>query len=168
LILEYVVSFLLVFLTSAPIHYVSAESSGIIPHVSESKGTLPDTKIEDILSSTTLAIGDEQREPPLFEGGSSVYKDPVECECVRWIREVKGIPIKGNANTIPRTADKPYAGGVLLMQYGNVSHAAFIVAPLPGCILVEQANKERCKVTTECIPYDSKEIRGYYYANPNQ
>jgi hypothetical protein len=100
---------------------------------------------------------------------------PVTCECVRWLREERGIAIRGNAWTIKPTHSIKMAteGDVLLTTEGR-GHAAEIVGfegevnmgtyIRPAYIKVLEANYSRCKVGTRKIAWDSPEIRGIYKA----
>ena len=90
-----------------------------------------------------------------------------ECECVRYLREVLDVPIRGNAQDILPNVDIPIVGGVVLLEYGDYSHAAQIQYLLPKCMYVKQGNKISCQATEECIPYDSENIRGFWFKNLN-
>ena len=96
----------------------------------------------------------------------SVYIPP-ECECVRYLREVLNVPIRGNAQDIIPNVDVPLVGGVVLLEYGDYSHAAQIQWLLPKCMFVKEGNRITCQATTNCIPYDSSNIRGFWFRNLN-
>lgn len=90
----------------------------------------------------------------------------VECECVRWLREVRGIDIRGHAKDLQPNVDKPYPGGVVLIEYPNTSHAGEIIGTLiNGDIYYISANESECEVTYNTIKHDSPRIRGYWYRN---
>ena len=94
---------------------------------------------------------------------------PIECLCVAFLREVKGVNIRGNAEDIETNVNQPYVGGVVIQKYGNTFHASYILAILPnGNLYLEEANKEHCKITKgRVLEKDSKAIQGYYFKNPN-
>lgn len=116
-------------------------------------------------ADTNLLAVEENEEPEV------VHTDPgfsIECYCVWWIRESKGVPIRGNAYAIEPNVDHAIPGGVVLLEYENVSHAAYIKAILPnGSLYIEEANYEPCEVTERVIDPDEYNIRGYWYKNPN-
>lgn len=93
---------------------------------------------------------------------------PVQCECVRYLREVMGVQIKGDAWTIRPNAETRFAraGDVLLTNEGP-GHAALITGffePVEGDIWakVTETNFSRCKPTTRMIRLSDKEVRGLY------
>ena len=103
--------------------------------------------------------------PTSTEVGVSV---PAECECVRYLREALGVPIKGDAHTIVPNVDGPIAGGVVLFNYNGVYHASYIKWIFPnGNFWVVEGNKEHCAETERPIFRDDLAIRGYWYKNPN-
>lgn len=101
------------------------------------------------------------------------YAAPVACECVRYLREIRGIPIRGNAWAIEPTHSLEMAveGDVLLTREGP-GHAAEIVGfegivaednyTRPEYIWLIEANYSRCRVGTRKIRWDDPEIRGIY------
>ena len=96
----------------------------------------------------------------------SIYIPP-QCECVRYLREVLNVPIRGNAKDIRPNTDIPLVGGVVLQTIDGVAHASQIQWLLPKCMYVKEGNKVLCKATERCIPYDDKSIRGYWFKNLN-
>jgi len=91
-----------------------------------------------------------------------------KCECVRWLREERDIPIRGDAKNIIPNVDYPFIGGVILISYSGAEHAGIIKYILPsGAIYFESANLEKCKVTDTVIQIDDEKIRGFYFKNPN-
>jgi len=92
----------------------------------------------------------------------------IRCFCITYIREVKGVNIRGNAENIISNVDHPLVGGVVLQKYGEIYHASFISAILPsGNMWVEEANKKSCQITSRVLELDDKAIYGYYFTNPN-
>ena len=92
----------------------------------------------------------------------------VLCSCVTYLREIKGLNIRGDAKDIKSNVDRPYVGGVVLQDINGVAHASLIVAILPNKnLLVDEANNERCKITERVIVHNSTQIRGYWFSNPN-
>jgi len=92
----------------------------------------------------------------------------VRCYCVAYLREVKEIPIRGNAEDIIPNVDHPLVGGVVLINYGGIAHAGLIQAILPsGAIYMESANRLPCQVTNDVISQDDPRIRGFWFRNLN-
>ena len=92
----------------------------------------------------------------------------IACFCVTWLREVAGIPILGNAEDITPNVDRPYVGGVILLDYDGVAHAGLITAIFPsGAIYMKSANKTKCQVTESVVSKDSSNIRGFWFKNIN-
>jgi hypothetical protein len=120
-----------------------------------------------VVEETTPVVVDDTEESSLDT--SEDFSIPIECECVRYIRETFGVPIRGNADTIEPNTDVPITGGVVLLNYDGVFHAAYIKAELPnGNLLVEDANYEKCEVTERVIEKDDERIRGFWFSNPNR
>ena len=93
---------------------------------------------------------------------------PPECECIRYLREVLGVPIRGNANTVKPNVDRPYVGGVVLQNLNGTAHASYIMAILPnGNLWVAEANFNKCVSGTRVIIKDSPQITGYWFKNLN-
>ena len=92
----------------------------------------------------------------------------IACFCVTFLREIKGVNIRGNASDIRPNIDHPLVGGVVLQKYGDVYHASYISAIFPnGNLWVEEANKKPCEITSRVIELDDKAIYGYFFKNPN-
>lgn len=98
-----------------------------------------------------------------------------QCECVRWIREVKGVNIHGDAYTIKPniSLDAVKEGDVVLFDIGKADHAAYVLEAMveriegvehPVALLIQEANYQRCKVTTRLIAIDNPTIKGIYRA----
>ena len=90
--------------------------------------------------------------------------EKVECYCVTYLRERLGVNIRGDASTIIPNTDKPIIGGVVLFKY---DHASRIKLILLDRLIVEESNYEKCTPTERVIMKEDKDIRGYYYKNPN-
>jgi len=88
----------------------------------------------------------------------------VKCYCVTWLRQIIGVNIKGDADTIIPNVDRKdvWHGDIILFKYSNAYHAAQIKEMRPDGYLVQEANKERCKVTERLILYEDSAIRGFY------
>ena len=95
------------------------------------------------------------------------------CFCVLWLREVRGIDIRGDAWTLkPSKPLKMATEGDVLLTTEGPGHAAEIIGfeglirvgdfTHPAFIRVIEANYSRCKVGTRLIPWNSPEIKGIY------
>ncbi len=106
----------------------------------------------------------------------AVFAAPLECECVRALRELRGVDVRGNADTLnPNTtlADVQ-TGDVLLMRYGSVYHAALVTSVYsegkaledgsyhtrPVRITIWEANYSSCKIITRVLSIEDSHIRG--------
>lgn len=101
---------------------------------------------------------------------------PVQCECIRWLRQVRGIDIKGNAweiwpNTAPRNAE---IGDVVLFDYGGVGkdHGAEITGfrgemlldgyVVPRYIDIIETNYKSCTPGIRTIEWTDIHIKGVF------
>lgn len=96
----------------------------------------------------------------------------VNCSCVLFLREVLGVDIHGNADTI--NANEPInqiePGDVLLFSYAKEDHVAVITdviqAHYPSrpevYVTIQEANFHHCKEDTRTIPLSDAAIRGLY------
>jgi len=94
--------------------------------------------------------------PILPKVGVSVY-----CECVRYMREVLGVNIKGDAGTHEPNItflDLQY-GDVVIMQY-DVPHEGMYVSQNNDGILIKESNFRKCKESTRRISFN--EAVGFY------
>lgn len=110
-----------------------------------------------------------------------MYALSVEYECIRWLREVRGINIRGDAWTIVPNLPLKNAdiGQVLLFDYGGVGkdHGAEIVSfegqmlydgyIAPRYINVIEANYEPGKVTQRRILWTDPRIKGVFTSYPH-
>jgi hypothetical protein len=102
---------------------------------------------------------------------------PVQCECVRALRELRGVNIRGDAWTIG--VNKPLrnanVGDVLLFDYGGKGkdHGALIIgfegetasfqgAVGPRYIRIWECNYDRCKCGERLIRWDEPELKGVF------
>ena len=105
----------------------------------------------------------------------SVLADPVQCECVRALREIRGVNIRGAAwLQQPNTPlIEVQIGDVVIQKIGKVSHVSLVIAvdtegamyrgrnvALPTSLSVWECNYSSCKCGTRTIPIFDKTIRG--------
>lgn len=86
------------------------------------------------------------------------------CSCVQFAK-ARGVKIKGNANDIfPTSTAIPTVGGVVILKYWNPDrhHVAVIEEVTETGLNIIEGNFERCKITRRFIPFESKNIMGYY------
>lgn len=92
----------------------------------------------------------------------------VFCKCVAYLREIEGIPIRGDAKTVLPNVDRPYVGGVVIQRFGDVFHTDVILAILPsGTLYVRGSNFTPCVVEQRTIERNSPTIVGYWFRNIN-
>jgi len=104
-----------------------------------------------------------------------VFALPNTCECVRYLREVHGVNIKGDAWSLKPNLSRwnVDVGDVLLLQYGKVSHAALIIGfeweegrQTPTHFWIVEGNYKRCQVTSRKIKWEDGHIRGIFSPPP--
>ena len=103
----------------------------------------------------------------------------VNCECVRYLREVHGVNIRGDAWT--QKANIPFenmdVGDVLLMKIGRSYHVVVILAfeerviwkgmIAPRYIVIADSNAvEPCTPSVRRIQIDDPDILGVYHPAP--
>lgn len=108
---------------------------------------------------------------------TAVFAAPITCECVRYLREVLGADIRGDAWT--QVPNKPTqnveVGDVLLTKYGKVSHASLVIdvqrevdevidaenftTKVVG-VTVAESNYVKCTPGTRTIAISDVHIRG--------
>jgi len=105
---------------------------------------------------------------------AAVFAAPVQCECIRALREIRGINIRGNANTIPVTnpLNEATEGDVLLFDVGRLDHGAEIIGfkgevhngthIAPEFIIVWEANWKRCQTGIRLVRFDDPKLKGVY------
>lgn len=90
-----------------------------------------------------------------------------ECSCMRYLQEVKGVEISGDAidqvPNIPRSMVEQ--GDIILFRDGNEGHAALVEAVLPGGYWISERNYYPCLYTERLIPYDHPTIYGFMRLN---
>lgn len=103
-----------------------------------------------------------------------VFALPVQCECVRWIRETQGVNIHGDAaNLVGNIPEKTIdVGDVLLFHYGKEDHAALVIGfegqvalpeqgvVIPKYILIHESNYYSCQESYRSISYFDPAIKG--------
>lgn len=57
----------------------------------------------------------------------------------------------------------PIVGGVVIMQYGDLPHVAYIKALETDGILVSEANYHHCQFDTRLIRWDDPHIVGFFH-----
>jgi len=82
--------------------------------------------------------------------------------CVRYLREVLGVNIKGDAKDIIPNSP-PTKGSVALFRFKNSYHASLIVELFPGGFLVKEANFIPGTAGERFVYYDDPTIRGFYF-----
>ena len=90
------------------------------------------------------------------------YTQP-RCSCILYLKNVKGLNIKGNAIDLkPTHYNDPQHGDVALFRYENgVGHAAFVEAAMPKAIYVSEWNYKEGKYTERTIMLNNPSIYGY-------
>lgn len=106
---------------------------------------------------------------------TAAFAAPIECECVRWLREVRDINVRGDAYTISPSISREMASvrDVVLFDIGNIDHAAEITGfegamilgnfIVPRYIHIIEANYKTCQVTTRKIEWTDTSIKGIYH-----
>jgi hypothetical protein len=87
------------------------------------------------------------------------------CSCVQFAK-ARGVKLpKGNASDLFPNTEVPSVGGVIIMKYKSGEHHLIPITKdtiQPDGFHAVSANKEPCKITREIIPFDSKQIMGFY------
>ena len=122
------------------------------------------TEVTPILGTTTSQEGEDS---DTAVGSTSPTAVSVYCECVRYLREVLGIKIRGNADSIPVNLTEPEVGAVIKMKYPNGYHVALIKYKLIDRLVIQESNYHTCKADERVIMLSDSHIVGYYYVNPN-
>lgn len=84
--------------------------------------------------------------------------------CVTYLREVRGLNVRGDAYTIQPNTPLRYArrGDIILLEYGDVSHASEIIGFINGEPVVIEANFKRGQVTQRLLTLSKERVRGIY------
>lgn len=89
-----------------------------------------------------------------------------ECFCVTYIRETFGVPIRGNADTLESniTFQEIKKGDVVLLKYGAVFHASYLLQVFPGGMWVAERIllQGKCITRERLIVWQDKAIYGFY------
>ena len=104
-----------------------------------------------------------------------IWAAPIQCECIRALREIRGVNIRGDAWTILPTHSREAAdiGDVILFDMGWQDHGAQIIGfeglqtydgyTAPETIIVWTANwPKKCAVSVERIDWLDPRIKGIY------
>jgi len=96
----------------------------------------------------------------------------VECECIRYLREVRGLNVRGDAYTLVpnRNLANAEIRDVLLFDIGREDHGAEILGfegeqllngiVVPRFIRIIESNFKRCKVTVRTVEWTDPSIKG--------
>lgn len=115
-------------------------------------------------AATTLIMGVALLFPSLTMAQNSL--SDVRCLCVGYLRQVLGINVRGDANTIQPNASiaTVVEGDVLLFYYPTtrVHHAAVVTHVKDGYLTISESNYRACTPTTRTIHYLDPTIKGIY------
>ena len=150
--MEFLIALALNILESKPIVYVK-QNSAIIRHVEASD--VPLSIIENYNTITERRSIDTENEPVICTG--------LFCFCVTYIREQKGVDIRGDAKyLVPNYFGEPARGDVILFKYSNgVWHVAYIEEVYNGVYYVSEANYHAGKEGNRLINFDDPDIVGF-------
>ena len=109
---------------------------------------------------------------------TQAWAAPVACECVRALRELAGVNVRGDANTLVPNTTFPdiQPGDVLILRYGKVYHAALAIATQKSleyiddesfynkavAVTIQEWNYKPCKGTVRQIVASDSHIVGVY------
>ena len=96
-----------------------------------------------------------------------VFEKPqdVRCLCVRFLRTMLGVNIRGDADTIKSNIKMSEAGvgDVILMRYPKSDHVVKIIGVGPDYWITHSSNYPvPCEERVFNVPFNSKNIRGFY------
>lgn len=100
-----------------------------------------------------------------------VNADSVSCYCVLYLREVLGVDIHGNANTIRGNVpmNQIKEGDVLLFSYDKADHVAEVLDVIQAnaerpqvYVTIRESNFHRCVPDTRTISLNDPNIRGLF------
>ena len=131
---------------------------------------------QELEYNVVQVLGEEQIEPitstPLEQSegvvlSTNYLKDGYSC--MRYLTQVKGLEIWGDAINVQPNVSGPITGGVVLFHYPNgVGHASYIDAILlNNSLLVSEWNYYEGEYSQRVIRLDDPAIYGYFYVNPN-
>ncbi len=91
---------------------------------------------------------------------------PTSCSCVRTAREFTSMPIPLQDADAFEQNTTPAVGVLALMEYKyattTVAHVAVVLALTPVGIDIVEGNYEECEITYRTIPYDYKNLKGFW------
>jgi hypothetical protein len=113
-----------------------------------------------IVATTTASLDT----PTSLKTAPRTAVEPVECRCSQYLRERRGIAIRGNADTIRPNITPGDAGisDVIIFSYKNGDHVAEIIGYTEKGWLVHESNYSPCKITERDISMRDPAIRGFY------
>ena len=140
----------LLFLTSPPIHYVSAAAPDHYVFEEQVEPT------HEVIDSDVINVE---------------YLQP-NCSCVVYLQE-QGVELYGDAIDLnPNYFGSPERGDVVLLHYPDkenpgdiIGHAALVEASYPGGMWVSEDNFRKCQHTQRLVKWDDPYIYGYVRAN---
>ena len=97
---------------------------------------------------------------PVIEVEEVSQETSIDCSCMLYIQS-RGIELFGDAKDQTPNSDVPMVGGVVLLQYNGINHAAYIESVHGTGIKVSETNYKKCKYTERIILYGSPSIIGY-------
>jgi len=127
-----------------------------------------------VLCNKTASFSYKNVEPIIIDTKEELVEEEIEiknednpdCSCIKTAR-AEGVDIPYNTNAEDFIANSvPQIGGLVLMEYGLISHVAVIVRFINEGIIIREGNKEYCKKTERLIPYSYHAIKGFW--NPEK
>ncbi len=99
----------------------------------------------------------------------SICDNPYKC-CVTYLREIRGIPIRGDADTIIPNLNVPIKGVVVIFNYGGVYHVAEVGYVLLDRFIIEAESNfglSGKESSGRIVMMNDESIVGYRHVNPN-
>ena len=98
---------------------------------------------------------------------TQTWAAPVQCECIRYLREVLAVNVRGDAWTVPVNADVNFARvGDVLLFHGRIGHGALITGFIEqhGRLYarIAESNYVSCTPGVRVVPLDDPTVRGIY------
>ena len=96
--------------------------------------------------------------------------NPYNC-CVTYLREIRGIPIRGDADTIIPNLDIPIKGVVVIFNYNGVYHVAEVGYVLLDRFIIEAESNfglSGKESSGRIVMMNDTSIVGYRFVNPNR
>ena len=89
--------------------------------------------------------------------------DSTFCSCVRTAQYLGAkLPMVDAQYFQQFKRTMPTLNGLVLLQYGKVSHVAVIKGFKENGIVVSEGNYKKCAITTRIIDYNNPNIRGFW------